>query len=93
MACAMANDDAASAVTQAFARRLAVVRQSYGQRTGRPMLDMQTFAAELGVSAERYRKYERGEREPPLWLLVKVSDLTGFSLDFMIRGMPVGTAA
>lgn len=82
-----------SAVTAAFARRLAVVREAYGQNTGQAPMDQKDFAKALGVEPERYRKYERGEREPPLWLLHRIATMTGFSLDFLISGKPLNRAA
>lgn len=80
-------------IRAAFGRRLAVVREAYGQNTGRPGINQQEFAAELGLEPERYRKYERGEREPPFEVLAKIKALTGFGPDFLILGTPPGRAA
>ena len=87
------KEEAAPAIRQAFSKRLEVARLSYGQRAGKAGLTAGEFAAVLGIDAERYRKYERAEREPPLWLLVKIAHTTGFGLDFLILGAPPGRAA
>jgi transcriptional regulator with XRE-family HTH domain len=77
----------------AFGRRLAVVREAYGQTTGQPGINQQEFASALGIEAERYRKYERGEREPPFEVLARIKTLTGFGPDFLILGSPPSRAA
>ncbi len=83
----------ASAYTEAFGKRLAVVREAYGQSIGKFRFEQKEFAELLGVEPERYRKYERGEREPPFWLLDRIAGLTGYSLDFLISGKPTNRAA
>lgn len=73
-----------------FAQMLAATRQWYGKSTGRPNLNMEEFAIDLGIEGERYRHYERGGREPPIWLLADIRRLTGISLDLLIANTPPG---
>lgn len=61
-------------------------REAYGVRTGRPELDAKEFAEIVGVEAETYRRYERGETQPKLSTLVKIKKVTGQSLDWLITG-------
>jgi transcriptional regulator with XRE-family HTH domain len=86
-------EEAANKIREAFAHRLAVARESYAQRVGQPGMTAGEFAKLLGLDAERYRKYERGEREPPFWVLAKIASLTGFGPDFLILGAPPSRAA
>ncbi len=44
------------------------------------------LARMLGVSQSQYSKYERGESEPPLEILVRLSKRFGKSLDWLILG-------
>lgn len=83
-------EEAASDATAIFARMLAATRKWYGKNTGRPTLNMEEFATDLGIEGERYRHYERGGREPPLWLLADIRRLTGISLDLLIANTPPG---
>lgn len=50
------------------------------------------FAEKLGLEgerrAERYLKYERGEREPNVVIWTRILNTTGVSLDFIIAGKP-----
>lgn len=71
-----------SPVTIAFARRLKVCRQAAGFETALEA------ANALGINQHRYRLYERGLREPPFDLLVKMADTYGKTIDFLIRGNP-----
>jgi transcriptional regulator with XRE-family HTH domain len=50
--------------------------------------DMQQadFAKMLGVSQSQLSKYERGESEPPLEVLMRLCEKYGKSLDFLVRG-------
>lgn len=49
---------------------------------------MGTFAARLGIEAERYRRYERDETEPDIETLAKIRRITGVSLDHLVAGDP-----
>lgn len=73
-----------------FADRLEAVRKHHGRATGRPNLLRHAFAMELGLSPPRYRRYERGEVQPPLEALEAIRRLTGISLDWLIAGLPRG---
>jgi transcriptional regulator with XRE-family HTH domain len=75
-----------------FAKRLGAVRLAYGAVTGRPGLSRAIFAFELGLERNTYRRYERGEVEPPLTTLAAVRRLTGISLDYLIAGLDQGIA-
>lgn len=44
------------------------------------------FARMLGISQSVYSKYERGETEPSLEILVKLSKRFGKSLDWLVLG-------
>lgn len=91
-------DDASSEqklrnIRVAFGGRLEAARRHYGTQTGRPQLSRTDFAEDLGVQAARYRRYERGETEPPLLMLEKIRRLTGVSLDWLIAGQAQGSDA
>lgn len=64
-----------------FAQRLETTRL----RTG---LSQEDFAAALGLKAETYRRYERGETEPNLQTLTKIRQKTGINLNFLVAGEP-----
>lgn len=44
------------------------------------------FAAMLGISQSQLSKYERGESEPPLAVLLKLKQRFGRSLDWLLTG-------
>jgi transcriptional regulator with XRE-family HTH domain len=68
-------------VQSPFARRLRRVRAAYGTDVGQPKLTAEEFSARLSVNAKTYRRYERGEVEPPLETLANIRRLTNVSLD------------
>src|SRR5713101_4956326 len=49
-------------------------------------LQQADFARELGVSQSQLSKYERGETEPSLQILVKLKERFGKSLDWLVLG-------
>jgi len=51
--------------------------------------DMQQadFARALGVSQSQLSKYERGESEPPLDVLMRLCEKYGKSLDWLVKGV------
>lgn len=63
-----------------FGSRLRALRIVAGYK------DAEAFAADLGVKAPAYRKYERGDAWPPLDVLVHMCDLLDTSMDFLLRG-------
>lgn len=70
-----------------FARRLRQLRESYGVLVrGNPKYTADAFAKELGIEAETYRTYERGDSEPNLATLKKIREITRHSLDTLITG-------
>ena len=79
-----AGAEMAVAVRKQFGKRLEALRLYHGARSGRPDLDMMGMAALLEIEPERYRRYERGETEPPIWLLEKICRVAGVSVDRLI---------
>ena len=77
----MARPTKSSHFRSPFAQRLETVRS----RTG---LDQEEFAARLGLKAERYRRYERGETEPNIEILTKIRQLTKINLNHLVAGEP-----
>jgi len=70
----------------ALAARLRALRRSYGAMNGITELGQRRFARMLGLTPERYGRYERGEMEPPLGVLCRIRRVTGVSLDVLIAG-------
>jgi transcriptional regulator with XRE-family HTH domain len=75
-----------------FAARLKQLRLNYGTQIEKPGLSARQFANILGIAAQRYRRYERAEIEPPLEVLALLRRLTGVSLDRLVAGMRPGDA-
>lgn len=46
----------------------------------------QHVADEIGVSLRAYQHYEQGLYEPGIEKLIKLADLFGVTIDFLIRG-------
>ena len=69
-----------SRICEAFAARLKSIRLSRDDET------QKSFAAKLGLEEATYGRYERGEVEPNLDTLVKLSKLTKKSLDYLLTG-------
>lgn len=67
-----------SRVTREFGRRLSACRLAAGYRFA------EDFAKVLGVLPARYRMYERGDREPPLELLLIMAKRLDKSVDFLL---------
>jgi hypothetical protein len=89
------DDSHAAAESQRlFAAGLREARLRYGQESGQGTLTQKEFAKMLGISGERpeerYRLYEGGKREPPLWILAAIRRVTGYSLDDLIAQLPAG---
>lgn len=42
------------------------------------------IAAELGLNVDVYRRYEKGQREIPVWALLKLADLYRTSVDYLV---------
>ena len=70
-----------------FAFRLEIVRRHYGEKISRHTLSAAEFAGQLGIEGARYRRYERGEMEPPLEVLQLIRAMTGVSLDWLVAGI------
>lgn len=66
-------------VKNQLGRRLAILREGMG-------LSQDEFATQLGISQTRYSKYESGRSQPPLDILIAISQITKQSLDFLIAG-------
>lgn len=43
-------------------------------------------ASVLRVSQQSVSQWETGAREPPIWALIKLSDLFGCTIDELVRG-------
>jgi transcriptional regulator with XRE-family HTH domain len=70
-----------------FARRLRQLRTAYGTLVrSDPKYTADAFAKELGIEAETYRTYERGDSQPNLETLAKIRQVTQHSLDTLICG-------
>ena len=65
---------------RSFAERLRAARITGGYAK------QKDFAAAIGIESERYRMWERGDREPDITHLVKIASQLGISLDFLLRG-------
>ncbi len=46
------------------------------------------FAKSIGVKGGRYRRWQRGEVQPPLEVIYEIRRVTGYSLDRLIFGAP-----
>ena len=66
-----------------WAQRLTAIRTLTGLSQGE-------FAAALGMSQQRYGLYETGKNEPNIDTLLKISNFTGHSVDFILRGPEAG---
>ena len=47
-------------------------------------LTQKQIAAILNMQLTVYQRYERGERELPLWAAIKLADFYGVSLDYLV---------
>ena len=63
-----------------FAERLRAARITAGYKKAKDL------AAAIGIESERYRMWERGDREPDITHLVKIAAKLDVSLDFLLRG-------
>ena len=70
----------ASRTKRGFAKRLKAARISAGYETQIAM------AERIGSEHETYRRWERAETEPPYFMLVRIGEAVGKSLDFLICG-------
>ncbi len=77
---------AASNIKVAFAARLRALRLSLPPPEDQKELSQADFAKLLGLEAETYRRYERGETEPPLAVLARLRAVTGASLNSLVAG-------
>lgn len=49
-----------------------------------------SFAELLTVNEHTYRRWERGEMQPPLDVLVEIARASGQSIDFLLTGKKTG---
>ena len=47
-------------------------------------LTQRAVAAHLNMNLEVYRRYEKGEREIPVWALIKLARLYGTTTDYIL---------
>lgn len=59
-----------------FSERLAELRDSRN-------LSQKDVAKEFGVVVRAYQRYEYGEREPQLSVLIRMADFYGVSIDYL----------
>ena len=67
---------------RAFGKRLKACREAAGYES------QADFARVLGMTAEGYRLYEVGERQPRFETLAEIASRLDKSLDFLILGKP-----
>ena len=65
-----------------FAERLRAARITRGFEHQKDLAD------KLGIEHERYRMWERGDREPDITYLVRISEELKISLDWLLLGKP-----
>lgn len=58
-------------------------RRIYELRTDHD-LTQKTIAAMLDMNLQVYRRYEKGDRDIPLWALIKLADYYGTSTDYLL---------
>lgn len=80
------NHDKASEVKGKFAERLKRLRDARGWT-------LREAATELGCTLDVLSKYEIGRSEAPYWLLIRMSEVYGVSLDFLIGGKGLAAKA
>ena len=66
-----------SSVMKMFFKRIRDLRED-GDMTQRPV------AESLNMHLTVYRRYESGEREIPVWALMKLAELYGCSTDYIL---------
>ncbi len=62
-----------------FAKNLREARE-------RKQITRRDFAQQLHITAQTYGAYELGQREPRFDILLKISELLGVSLDWLLKG-------
>lgn len=77
--------DQAMEMRASIARRLRDVRLKFGAG----QMTMIEFSEALGIEAARYRRYERAEVEPPIWVVREVHKLTGATWEAILGGAPI----
>ena len=60
-----------------FPKRLNEVRKAKG-------ISAQKMADELYINVRGYRRYESGDTTPPLYTALKIADILGVSLDYLL---------
>lgn len=76
----MTHGQGAGRLLRDFGKRLRASRIAAGYESA------SDFARDLGIEAPAYRKYERGEAQPPIDALGRICDLTGKTADFLMFG-------
>lgn len=72
---------------QALAFRMRRLRTDYGHKVGR-RVSQAAFGALLGVEEGAYGSYERGDRQPPLAVLLTLRRVTGVNLNELLADVP-----
>ena len=82
----MSLNPIAARVKKAFAKRLRAIRIANG-------FTQHEFSRSLGINRDRYAKYELGISEAPYYVLLRICEITGTSLDFLVGGKKPDGAA
>lgn len=67
-----------------FFRVIVMYFQRIGDLRSDRDLRQKDIAALLNLNTEVYRRYEKGEREIPVWALVKLADYYHTSTDYLL---------
>lgn len=67
-----------------FGKRLQLCRRAAGYETARDFV--KAFPAEYNLAEHAYRRYERGEVEPPFDILPEIARRVHRSIDFLVTG-------
>ena len=76
----MLDDQENEALRKAFGRRL---------RNIRGVTTQIHFAEKLGINQSMLSRLEKGYTDPPLMLLIRLSDVRGKSIDELVKGSEV----
>lgn len=72
------DDQENEALRRAFGRRLREIRGFYETQ--------KQFAEKLGITQSMLSRLEKGYTDPPLKILIKLSEVSGKSIDELVKG-------
>ena len=73
------DDQENEALRRAFGRRLREMRGSN--------ITQEQFAEKLGITQSMLSRLEKGYTDPPLNILVRLSEVSGKSIDELVKGL------